>query len=107
MPASQAAEQLKFQLEKTDGLFVVRIKNPSPYHVTFRSLQLRQSPDSEVLAELEQKQERMVSPEGELLLQLTSPHQEIAPDVRLFFSIVNDYGGENQAEQSLQRADRL
>jgi len=100
---------LRFSLSETDpdGRVQVRVRNPSPYHITFRNLTLRPSAneDAPVLADMVPGN-WMVAPMDELVV-LLQPTKDItgSPDfsdgTQVVFGIVNDYGGVIAGQQGL------
>lgn len=104
MQQERAQEQLQFALEAGKaGSQHIRVSNPTPYYVTFRTIKLRRSPDAPALAEVGQTAERMVAPGGSLTLPLkvAEGHGPLPEDVQVFFSVVNDYGGETSGQRGV------
>jgi len=102
----QAHQALRFSLESgQDGQLRVRVRNPSPYHVTFQTLGLRGGADDTVLAEMGQMQfERMVDPMGELVIPLepvAASGRQALSGARVHYGIVNDYGGVTEGQRVL------
>ena len=104
--ANQAHEQLRFVLTpaQPDGARTLQVFNPTPYHITFRSLDVRPAVDAPVWAQLSKADSRMVAPMSELRLPLklesaTSPAPQSA---QVFYGVINDYGGETRAQQELE-----
>jgi len=88
----------------------VRVRNASPYHVTFSTLKLYPAGAAEDVAALlrfghDAPGERMVAPMGELLLAMERealPAGAPVPDeVELEFAIINDAGGVQTRRQRL------
>ncbi|WDH19990.1 molecular chaperone [Pseudomonas chlororaphis] len=103
-PPQETLQHLTFSFDKRGGNAPqILVHNPTPYYVTFRSLMLRQSSDTPVLVELGQVRERVVAPMGELLLPLVfvSKQGRLPTDSKVFFTLINDYGGETHGEQRL------
>jgi len=107
---AQAYQALRFSLGKTlpDGRIEVRVHNPTPYHVTFMDLALRETQESPALAEFDadRPEERMVVPMGELVLTLdrTALFAKDTPSLTgaaVTFSIINDNGGKTLGQQAL------
>jgi len=102
---------LRFSLlpeENSAGDAQVRIYNPTPYHVVFKTLALRSSADSEarVLAELRTVgvQQTTVPPMGDLLLPLaviSGAESLAAPGVQVAFEVVGDLGNFIQGQGRL------
>jgi len=99
--ADQAHEQLCFSYEAATGRLTVR--NPTPYHITFRKLALRESTSGPAIAELGKTTERMVEPTSERVFPLPSRR---APAAKLVvtYSVINDYGGDTAGERSSEAA---
>ncbi|WP_145524852.1 molecular chaperone [Yersinia vastinensis] len=96
MPSEQAIKHLTFS-KKGNQLV---IKNASPYYITFRKIELRASKDSPVLANLSKINNKMVAPFAELSLPMTA-QGSINNTTQVFYSIINDQGGETQGTQKL------
>jgi len=101
----QAPGMLRFTLADTlpDGRLQVRVENPSPYHVTFSTLNLRLLGDGglesapQLAFDHETPSERMVAPMDELLLPLEwgelGAGGEVPPGLEIHYTIINDAGG--------------
>lgn len=105
MQPERAHEQLQFVLvlDKA-GNQHIRVNNPTPYYITFRAIALRQSADAPALAEVGRHAERMmVAPRGSLTLPLTVAERQgpLPENVQVFFSIVNDFGGETHGQRGV------
>jgi len=95
----RAPELLQFTLARTlpDGP-QLRVYNPSPYHVTFRDIGLRQGEGAPPLAELTATTpgERMVAPMSELTVTLEwvpgNSARTLPAQAEVAFNIINDYG---------------
>ncbi|CNH38225.1 fimbrial biogenesis chaperone [Yersinia pekkanenii] len=96
MPSEQAIKNLTFSLKGNQLV----IKNASPYHVTFRKLDLRTSKEGPVLASVSNTHNKMVTPFGELNLPVAAKGS-INHSAQVFYSIINDQGGESQGTQKL------
>lgn len=92
----QAAKNLKFTIS---GKQVV-IKNASPYYITFRTLEFRALDKGPILASLNKTNNKMVAPFSELSLPI-NVKSSINASTRVYYSIINDFGGETQSTQSL------
>jgi len=99
VPSAKAIEMLQFAMAEPsdDGRVQVRVRNASPYHVTFSTLKLR-SPGAmegaEALASFgtDTPGVRMVPPLGEIVMTLDrSAH--LPAGVEVEFAIINDAGG--------------
>jgi len=93
----QAYKQLKVSLIGNK----LTIINPSPYFITFSKLEVRHSKTSPVLSRVENFTKRMVEPESEIEFNLKSNENKDIRGEKLFYSIINDYGGESVNEQIL------
>lgn len=79
----------------------LKIVNNSPYFITFSKIEVRSSKDSPILATVQDFPKRMVEPYGqvEFILKNTSKNDLLGKT--LFYSVINDYGGESINEQML------
>ncbi|MBC2656653.1 molecular chaperone [Pseudomonas sp. MSSRFD41] len=75
---------------KNNANSVLKIENPTPYHVTFTSLKINQG-QQEINAQ-------MVPPKGESIYSLNAVQIQKSIDVR--FTTINDYGGETLEERA-------
>ena len=102
-----ALKQLRFAIGRNaKGDPEVVVYNPSPYHVTFRSLTLREDRDGPVAAALDDgASERMVGPVGELSVPLRwkSGTPVSTANVQVFFTAINDQGGDTRLQQGARR----
>lgn len=95
--ADQAHEQLCFSYDAASGRLTAH--NPSPYHITFRKLALRASPDGPVIAELGKTTDRMIPPASERAFPLPS-RRVPSPGMVVVYSVINDYGGDTPGQRS-------
>lgn len=93
----QAYKQLKVSLIGNK----LTIINPSPYFITFSKLEVRHSKTSPVLSRVVNFTKTMVNPESEIEFSLKSTDNKDIRGEKLFYSIINDYGGESVNEQIL------
>ncbi|CNK88498.1 molecular chaperone [Yersinia alsatica] len=98
MPSEQAMKHLTFS-KKGNQLV---IKNASPYYITFRKIELRASKESPILANMSKINNKMVAPFAELSLPVTT-QGSINNTTQVFYSIINDQGGETQGTQKLEQ----
>ncbi|WP_145540999.1 molecular chaperone [Yersinia alsatica] len=98
MPSEQAMKHLTFS-KKGNQLV---IKNASPYYITFRKIELRASKESPILANMSKINNKMVAPFAELSLPVTT-QGSINNTTQVFYSIINDQGGETQGSQKLEQ----
>lgn len=106
MQPERAHERLQFALDDDKGRERhLRVNNPTPYYVTFRTITLRRSVDAPVLAEVGRSAERMVAPGGSLTwpLKVAQGQGSLPEDVQAFFSVINDYGGETRGQLEVGR----
>jgi len=101
---AKAASTLRFSVEAplADGRAQIRVHNPSPYHVTLSSLELRRAGepvDAPALLEFQHQSnlERMAPPMGELVMPLEwralTPDATLPGEWQVDFRIINDSGG--------------
>ncbi|WP_159867140.1 MULTISPECIES: molecular chaperone [unclassified Raoultella] len=95
----EAYKNLKFTLHGN----TLNVKNKSPYFITFSSIELRKSKHSAVAAAVDNFPQRMLAPQGEMNLPLTAKRAESLKGLTLFYSVINDYGGETKNEQALPK----
>jgi len=96
----RAYQSLRFSLDSVqaaDGGVQLRVKNPSPYHVTFKSLALNSgATGGNVLAEMKQTVvNRMVAPMSELVIPLemvAAAGRQALSGARIHYGVINDYG---------------
>lgn len=93
-----AYKNLKFDIANTNLI----ITNDSPYFITFNKLDIRKTKNSEILATVEKFPQRMVEPKGKITLPLTIKKPTELNSGTLYYSVINDYGGESNNEQALQ-----
>lgn len=88
---TESRHQLKWAVlpSKNNHDSVLKIENPTPYHVTFTSLKINQG-QQEINAD-------MVPPKGESVYSLNATSLQKSVDVR--FTTLNDYGGETPEER--------
>jgi len=95
----RAPELLQFTLARVlpDGP-QIRVYNPSPYHVTFRDIGLRQNEGAAQLAEFTATTpgDRMVAPMSELTVRLDwvvgTSARALPAQTEVTFNVINDYG---------------
>jgi len=94
-----------------DGRVQVRVRNSSPYHITFRHLTLHptEAEDAPVLADLVPGH-WMVAPMDELVVLLQPAHDVtqspgFPEGTQVVFGIVNDYGGVIDGQQRLGQGE--
>lgn len=100
--SEDAWKQLRFVINRSsNGEPKVIVHNPSAYHVTFRSVTLRQNKDGPALAELDAGSERMVAPLADLSMPLRwrSQAPTSATNARVFFTAINDQGGDTRLQE--------
>lgn len=94
----EAYKALKFTLTGASSL---RIKNDSPYFITFKNIAFKHSTNSPVLASVDHFPERMVSPGGELVLPVKKKGTGSLAGASVVYAVINDYGGDTVNEQIL------
>jgi chaperone protein EcpD len=94
----ESYKRLNFKLSGS----TLNIKNNSPYFITLSSIDVRRSRDSIIVASVDKFPQRMIAPKGELNLQLVNKKSVKLDGLTLFYSVINDYGGETKNEQVLQ-----
>ncbi|MNP57069.1 Chaperone protein EcpD precursor [compost metagenome] len=77
---------LQWSVRHNDGKAQLTVHNPSPYHYTFRNLQVGQSTARKSIQARE-----MVAPKSTQAYDL--PTSALAPGMQVFFTTINDYGG--------------
>lgn len=93
-----AYKNLKFDLANTNLI----ITNDSPYFITFNKLEIRKTKNNEILAVVDKFPNRMIEPKGEITLPLTIKKAAEINSGTIYYSVINDYGGESKYEQELQ-----
>ncbi|MBO9356644.1 fimbria/pilus periplasmic chaperone [Bordetella petrii] len=93
--ADRAHEQLCFSYDAAARK--LRVVNPTPYHITFRSLQLRRANGS-TAAELSGRQDRMIAPASERAFDLPLKGAASA-DLTVQYSVINDFGGDTSGQR--------
>ncbi|MDQ9127086.1 molecular chaperone [Serratia fonticola] len=96
----QGYDKLSFNFKKEGNNYVVLVKNPSPYFVTFRNIELKNNKDSILLGGIG-KQPRMISPFNELKFTLEGLKSQPQPSTAIFYSIIDDFGGDIHNEWKL------
>lgn len=95
---SDAYKNIKITLKNN----TLNIRNSSPYFITFSKIEIRKSKNSELLASVDKFTQRMIEPNGEMTLPLSIKNSVSLSGSTLFYSIINDYGGESTNEQAMQ-----
>lgn len=78
----------------------LQIQNSSPYFITFKNLYVRKDKTSPILASVDKFTNRMVEPKGTITFTLNKSSSNLK-GAKLFYSVINDYGGETTNEQEL------
>jgi len=110
--SGKAIEMLQFSMTEAadDGGLQIRVRNSSPYHITFSKVHLRQpgaAEDAAALAgfDVDTPGERMVAPFAELVLPLVretlSEGASVPAGVEVDFTIINDAGGVTTRKQKI------
>lgn len=93
----QSYKDLKFSLRGNS----LTVMNTSPYYITFSKLEIRNSIRGPLLAAVENfGQQRMVEPNKSISYPLAVKQKGLS-GATLFYSVINDYGGESANEQVL------
>lgn len=77
---------LQWSVQHNNGKAQLAVHNPSPYHYSFRSLEVGQSTARKSIQARE-----MVAPKSTQAYDL--PTSALAPGMKVFFTTINDYGG--------------
>jgi len=106
VPADRAIELLRFSSAPPapDGRLQLRVRNPSPYYVTFAEVRLHQGGAGVPVMQLARDVtpgERMVAPMGELLLRLDGADGHLPYDAEVDYVIINDRGGRPSRRQKV------
>lgn len=88
--ADQAPAQLRWSLRRTERAAVLRVHNPTAFHVTFNDVALALGPRPD--AHLIPVQEGMVPPGASLELPVRGSLPTIPADAQVHFKYINDYG---------------
>jgi len=106
---AKANQLLRFSLQKNaDGEFQVQVRNPSPYHMVFKTLTLRNGAgeDSPALAQLSTRlgvNDTTVAPMAELLLPLDAQTASLpASGLEVRYEVVGDYGNILSGQRGLE-----
>lgn len=94
----EAYKKIEFNLTSSSSL---KVRNNSPYFITFKNIEFKQAKNAPVLASVEKFPERMVAPGGELVLPVVKKGTGSLAGVSIFYAVINDYGGETVNEQIL------
>ncbi|VTT28063.1 putative chaperone protein EcpD [Klebsiella pneumoniae] len=93
----QAYKKLNISLKGN----LLRIKNNSPYFITFTKLEVREDNNSPLLASVIDFHDRMINPNESIEYKLVEKTKNALTGKKIFYSIINDYGGESTNEQVL------
>lgn len=104
VPASarEVEQKLSFQLVPTGSGSALRVTNPTPFYVTFLTLELGER-DSKQRARVALDADGMVAPKASVELALEKGQSFSSGDGRVFFSIIDDFGSTIESEQALTR----
>lgn len=102
IPASaQGVEQkLAFQLVPKGNSYVLRVTNPTPFHVTFLSLALG-GENSKPKDDIALNVDAVVPPKESVDIQLKSNEKLSGINKTVFFSIIDDFGTTVEGQQAL------
>lgn len=95
----EAPDLLHWSVHRVAQNNVIRVHNPSAYHVTFNDVDLLmgQRADAQKLA----LEPSMVPPGETLTLEVPKAVREIPADARVSFTYINDFGGFSTAQPAL------
>lgn len=82
----------------------LKVVNDSPYYITFSKVEIRKTKESDVLAAVEKFPQRMVKPKSEIIFPLVNKKSARLSEASVFYSVINDYGGETTNEYKLQNS---
>ena len=99
MPEGSAHEKLIFELRRQGRNGMLRITNPTAIHQTL--LEVNIGIDEKQAIAVVQQPEDMVAPHASIELPLTFDSAAPETAARVFFSVINDYGGVVHAEQAI------
>ncbi|MBO1114225.1 fimbria/pilus periplasmic chaperone [Bordetella petrii] len=98
--AMQAPQQLTWQLAGEGNRAVLRVSNPTPYHVSFAAVELASGEKT-----LAVKDPAMVAPFETRTLELPTTAMA-STSMRVRYQFINDYGGISSGEAALQEPVR-
>ncbi|MEX5320336.1 molecular chaperone [Pseudomonas shirazica] len=82
----EGLKTLQWSVQYTDGEAQLIVHNPSPYHYTFRRVEVGHPTERKNIEARE-----MIAPESTVAYAL--PTRAIAPGMQVFFTTISDYGG--------------
>lgn len=94
-----AYQRVTFSLSKSSA---IKIRNNTPYFITFTKVEIKTAKNSEVIAFVNKFPEHMVSPGGQLELPIVNKRGGNLVGARIFYTVINDYGGDTVNEQILE-----
>ncbi len=103
---TDALKLLQFNVSNgVDGTVQVVVHNPTPYHITLRSLSLRGGAQSPALTELSGQGSHMVLPGSDLSLPMkwVGGSGLVPEQASAYFTIINDQGGESRLQKGYTR----
>jgi len=80
----------------------LKVKNDSPYFITFKNIDIRKDKNSSILGEVISFPKRMLSPGSETIFPIKKKYNGSLTGKIVTYSVINDYGGETTNEQILQ-----
>lgn len=93
-------EQLRFSLAKQGGNPVLVVGNPTPFHQTL--LEMTVGRDKQQAVATLVPENGMVSPKGQADFALTATKGPVSAGMKVFYSVLDDFGSVVTAEQVLQ-----
>jgi len=95
----QAPAQLIWTLTKNGQDNVLRVHNPSAYHVTFNEIALASNSRADAKLHIT-KEQGMVAPGATLHLVLQENLPVVSPDAQVHYKYINDYGAFSTAQRA-------
>ncbi|WP_199062349.1 molecular chaperone [Serratia sp. ASV30] len=95
-------EQLRFSLAKQGGNPVLVVGNPTPFHQTLLEMMVGRDKQQAVATLVPEN--GMVSPKGQADFALTAAKGPVNAGMKVFYSVLDDFGSVVTAEQVLQAA---
>lgn len=93
-------EQLRFSLVKRGGNPVLQVSNPTPFHQTLLEITLGRNKQQAVATLVPEN--GMVKPKGQAEFSLTAAKGPVNAGMKVFYSLLDDFGSVVTAEQVLQ-----
>jgi P pilus assembly chaperone PapD len=97
--ADDAAAQVTWRLTRSDGSLAIEARNPTAYHVSFTSVEVKAAGQTAIFDDGD-----MVGP-GETRLFKLKGDVANAPDAKVHYRWLNDFGGAVDGDAPLQRGE--